>query len=327
MCGKDNISNVDINNNKSIVLGIDIGGTTCKCGVFSVSGELLYKDEIPTRKDEGGSLILEDIKKHIPDMLEAVKKASDDIAGVGIGVPGAVRDDGTVNKCVNLGWGVFNVAQTFSKMTGYKVKVGNDANMAALGEYWMGSAKEYSSSLLVTLGTGVGGGVIIDGKPLCGFNGAAAEIGHLPVADEEKEYCNCGKRGCLEQVASATGIVRTAVRMLSESDEPSALRDIPYISAKAVFDEAKKGDSVALKVVDYMCRYLGKGLACASGMVDTEVICIGGGVSAAGEFLLSRIEKYYKEYVFHASRNTKILKATLGNDAGMYGAARLVLNE
>lgn len=268
MCGKDNISNADINNDKSIVLGIDIGGTTCKCGVFSVSGELLYKDEIPTRKDEGGSLILEDIKKHIPDMLEAVEKASDDIAGVGIGVPGAVRDDGTVNKCVNLGWGVFNVAQTFSKMTGYKVKVGNDANMAALGEYWMGSAKEYSSSLLVTLGTGVGGGVIIDGKPLCGFNGAAAEIGHLPVVDEEKEYCNCGKRGCLEQVASATGIVRTAVRMLSESDEPSALRDIPYISAKAVFDEAKKGDSVALKVVDYMCRYLGKGLACASGMVE-----------------------------------------------------------
>ena len=199
--------------------------------------------------------------------------------------------------------------------------------MAALGEYWMGSAKEYSSSLLVTLGTGVGGGVIIDGKPLYGFNGAAAEIGHLPVADEEKEYCNCGKRGCLEQVASATGIVKTAVRMLSESDEPSALRDIPYISAKAVFDEAKNGDSVALKVVDYMCRYLGKGLACASGMVDTEVICIGGGVSAAGGFLLSRVEKYYKEYVFHASRNTKILKATLGNDAGMYGAARLVLNE
>ena len=167
MCGNDNISNAGINNDKSIVLGIDIGGTTCKCGVFSVSGELLYKDEIPTRKDEGGSLILEDIKKHIPDMLEAVEKASDDIAGVGIGVPGAVRDDGTVNKCVNLGWGVFNVAQTFSKMTGYKVKVGNDANMAALGEYWMGSAKEYSSSLLVTLGTGVGGGVIIDGKPLC----------------------------------------------------------------------------------------------------------------------------------------------------------------
>lgn len=321
-----NISNAG-SNNKNIVLGIDVGGTTCKCGVFSISGELLYKDEIPTRKDEGGSLILSDIKAHIPDMLKTVKLKSDEVAGVGIGVPGAVKDDGTVNKCVNLGWGVFNVAQTFSDMTGYRVKVGNDANMAALGEYWMGSAKEYSSSLLVTLGTGVGGGVIVDGKPLCGFNGAAAEIGHLPVVEDEKEYCNCGKKGCLEQVASATGIVKTATRMLNESDEPSALRDIPYISAKTVFDEAKDGDAIALKVVDYVCRYLGKGLACAAGMVDPEVISIGGGVSAAGEFLLSRVEKYYREYVFHASRNTKIIRATLGNDAGMYGAAKLVLND
>lgn len=321
-----NISNAE-SNNKNIVLGIDVGGTTCKCGVFSISGELLYKDEIPTRKDEGGSLILSDIKAHIPDMLKTVKLKSDEVAGVGIGVPGAVKDDGTVNKCVNLGWGVFNVAQTFSDMTGYRVKVGNDANMAALGEYWMGSAKEYSSSLLVTLGTGVGGGVIVDGKPLCGFNGAAAEIGHLPVVEDEKEYCNCGKKGCLEQVASATGIVKTATRMLNESDEPSALRDIPYISAKTVFDEAKDGDAIALKVVDYVCRYLGKGLACAAGMVDPEVISIGGGVSAAGEFLLSRVEKYYREYVFHASRNTKIIRATLGNDAGMYGAAKLVLND
>ena len=260
-------------------------------------------------------------------MLSAAGMKSDDVAGVGIGVPGAVKDDGTVNKCVNLGWGVFNVAQTFNEMTGYKVKAGNDANMAALGEYWMGSAKEYSSSLLVTIGTGVGAGVIVDGKPLCGYNGAAAELGHLPVVEDEQEYCNCGKKGCLEQVASATGIVRTATRMLNESGEPSSLRDIPYISARVVFDEAKAGDLIALNVVDYVCRYLGKGIACAAGMVDPEVISIGGGVSAAGEFLLSRISKYYKEYVFHASRNTQIIQATLGNDAGMYGAARLVMND
>lgn len=324
---KNNDSNIGKNNDKSIVLGIDIGGTTCKCGVFTTVGELLYKDEIPTRKDEGGSLILSDIKAHIPELLNAVKRESSDITGVGIGVPGAVKDDGTVNKCINLGWGVFNVAQTFEEMTGYRVKVGNDANMAALGEYWMGSAKEYSSSILVTLGTGVGGGVIVNGKPLCGFNGAAAEIGHLPIVGEETEYCNCGKRGCLEQAASATGIVKTALRMLNESDEPSSLRNIPYISAKVVFDEAKAGDSMALKVVDYVCGYLGKGLACAAVMVDPEVISIGGGVSAAGDFLLTRIEKYYREYVFHASKNTRIIKATLGNDAGMYGAARLVLKD
>lgn len=327
MNNKGDADNMIKNNDKSIVLGIDIGGTTCKCGVFTTDGELLYKDEIATRKDEGGSLILSDIKNHIPDMLSAAGMKSDDVAGVGIGVPGAVKDDGTVNKCVNLGWGVFNVAQTFNEITGYKVKVGNDANMAALGEYWMGSAKEYSSSLFVTIGTGVGAGVIVDGKPLCGYNGAAAELGHLPVVEDEQEYCNCGKKGCLEQVASATGIVRTATRMLNESGEPSSLRDIPYISAKVVFDEAKAGDLIALNVVDYVCRYLGKGIACAAGMVDPEVISIGGGVSAAGEFLLSRISKYYKEYVFHASRNTQIIQATLGNDAGMYGAARLVMND
>ena len=154
---------------KDIVLGIDIGGTTCKCGVFTTDGTLVYKDEIPTRKDEGGSLILSDIKEHIPELVKAAGRSCDEIKGVGIGVPGAVREDGTVNKCVNLGWGVFNVAQTFKDMTGYEVKVGNDANMAALGEYWMGSAKAYSSVVLVTIGTGVGGGVIIDGKPLKTF--------------------------------------------------------------------------------------------------------------------------------------------------------------
>ena len=151
---------------KDIVLGIDIGGTTCKCGVFTTDGTLVYKDEIPTRKDEGGSLILSDIKEHIPELVKAAGRSCDEIKGVGIGVPGAVREDGTVNKCVNLGWGVFNVAQTFKDMTGYEVKVGNDANMAALGEYWMGSAKAYSSVVLVTIGTGVGGGVIIEGKPI-----------------------------------------------------------------------------------------------------------------------------------------------------------------
>lgn len=312
---------------KDIVLGIDIGGTTCKCGVFNTAGELLYKDEIPTRKDEGGRLILPDIKDHIPDMMKAAGRECGDIAGVGIGVPGAVREDGVVNKCVNLGWGVFNVAETFYQMTGYKTKAGNDANMAALGEYWMGSAKEYSSVVLVTLGTGVGGGIIIDGKAVSGYNGAAAEIGHLPLVEEETEYCNCGKKGCLEQVASAPGIVKTATRMLNSSDEPSSLRQLQYISAKAVFDEAKAGDAMAIKIVDYVCRYLGKGIACVAIMTDPEVICIGGGVSAAGDFLIDRIEKYYRQYVFHASKNTKIIKAQLGNDAGMYGAAKLALTD
>ena len=158
-----------------------------------------------------------------------------------------------------------------------------------------------------------------------GFNGAAGEIGHLPLVEGETESCNCGKKGCLEQVASATGIVRTANRMLAESDMPSSLRSVPYISAKVIFDEAKGGDALAIQVTEYVCRYLGKGLACAAGMVDPEVFVIGGGVSAAGEYFINLIDKYYKECVFHASRQTKIVKAALGNDAGMYGAAKLIL--
>lgn len=309
----------------NVVFGIDVGGTTCKCGTFSEDGRLLRKEEIPTRKDEGGSLILPDIRDYINGVLSDMNLTKDYVTGIGMGVPGACLEDGTVNKCINLGWGVFNAANVLSELTGIPVKIGNDANMAALGEFWVGGGLEYNSMVMVTIGTGVGGGVIIDGKPLYGYYGAAAEIGHMPLVDGETERCNCGKKGCLEQVASATGIVRTANRMLTESDMPSSLRDVPYISAKIIFDEAKTGDALAIQVTEYVCRYLGKGLACAAAMVDPEVFVIGGGVSAAGEYFINLIEKYYKEYAFHASRDTKIVKASLGNDAGMYGAAKLIL--
>lgn len=308
-----------------VVFGIDVGGTTCKCGTFSEDGRLLRKDEIPTRKDEGGSLILPDIRDYINGVLSDMNLTKDDVTGIGMGVPGACLEDGTVNKCINLGWGVFNAANVLSELTGIPVKIGNDANMAALGEFWVGGGLEYNSMVMVTIGTGVGGGVIIDGKPLYGYYGAAAEIGHMPLVDGETERCNCGKKGCLEQVASATGIVRIANRMLTERDMPSSLRAVPYISAKVIFDEAKTGDALAIQVTEYVCRYLGKGLACAAAMVDPEVFVIGGGVSAAGEYFINLIEKYYKEYAFHASRDTKIVKASLGNDAGMYGAAKLIL--
>ena len=308
-----------------IIFGIDVGGTTCKCGTFSEEGELLRKEEIPTRKDEGGSLILPDISEYIKGVIADMNMTTEDVAGIGMGLPGACLEDGTVNKCINLGWGVFNAANVLSELTGIPVKIGNDANMAALGEFWVGGGSEYNSMVMVTIGTGVGGGVIIDGKPIYGFNGAAGEIGHLPLVEGETESCNCGKKGCLEQVASATGIVRTANRMLAESDMPSSLRSVPYISAKVIFDEAKGGDALAIQVTEYVCRYLGKGLACAAGMVDPEVFVIGGGVSAAGEYFINLIDKYYKECVFHASRQTKIVKAALGNDAGMYGAAKLIL--
>lgn len=308
-----------------IAFGIDVGGTTCKCGVFSEQGELLSKEEIPTRKDEGGSLILPDISEYILKKTEEMGLTKSDIIGIGMGVPGSCLSDGTVNKCINLGWGVFNAEKALAELTGVPVKIGNDANMAALGEYWIGSGKDFNSMVMVTIGTGVGGGIIIDGKPLVGCNGAAAEIGHIPIVEGETEYCNCGKKGCLEQVASATGIVRVANRMLNDTDTSSALRNVPYVSAKVIFDEAKAGDTLANQVVDYVCKYLGKGLACASGMVDPEAFVIGGGVSAAGSFLIDGIAKYYREAVFHPGKDTKIVTATLGNDAGMYGAVKLIL--
>lgn len=320
-----------------ICFGIDIGGTTVKCGLFSEEGELLEKSEIPTRKENGGNLILDDIKKHMDEILSTNHKSWDDVIGIGMGVPGSVRDNGVVNKCVNLGWGVFNVAEEMMKKVDVPVRVGNDANMAALGEYFKGGGKGNSSMVMVTIGTGVGAGIIINGTPLNGFNGAAAEIGHMPLVEDETETCNCGKKGCLEQVASATGIARMARRMLAEykneeqnalsvQTPQSSLAEIENITAKDVFDEAKKGDELANRVVEYICRYLAKGLACAAGMVDPECFLIGGGVSAAGTFFTDRIEKYYRQLVFHPSKETKILLAQLGNDAGMYGAAKLALN-
>ena len=310
---------------KDIVLGIDIGGTTCKCGVFTTDGTLVYKDEIPTRKDEGGSLILSDIKEHIPELVKAAGRSCDEIKGVGIGVPGAVREDGTVNKCVNLGWGVFNVAQTFKDMTGYEVKVGNDANMAALGEYWMGSAKAYSSVVLVTIGTGVGGGIILNGKMLFGVNGAGGEIGHICVDDSETETCGCGNKGCLEQYTSATGVVRLAGRAMAASDKKSTLRELEAVTAKDVFDAAKAGDELALEIVDTQARILGRALAQIACVVDPEIFVIGGGVSKAGSILTDSVKKYFEHYAFHACRQTKFALAQLGNDAGIYGSACSIL--
>ena len=296
-----------------VVFGIDVGGTTIKCGFFSDNGELIEKEELPTRKENSGENILPDIAEYIKMTLAMHKKKFTDIAGIGIGVPGAVRDDGTVNKCVNLGWDVVNVPDKLSELLIFpkeKIKAGNDANVAALGEYWKGSGKEYSSIMMVTIGTGVGGGLILDGKPINGFNGAAAEIGHMPLVDGLDFACNCGKTGCLEQVASATGIARLAGTK----------------NAKEVFDRAKAGDKEdSVQIIEKVCSYIGKGLACAAAIVDPECFVIGGGVSAAGDYFIDKIKKYYKKQAFHPSVDTAIVKATLLNDAGIYGAAKLAL--
>jgi len=309
----------------SYVYGVDLGGTTVKIGIFSDEGVMKDKWEIPTRTDDGGAYILSDIAESIKkyDAEHGITKA--DIKGVGLDVPGPVQEDGTVLKCVNLGWGVFNAAKELEKLVGLPVKVGNDANYATLGEMWQGGGKGHQNLVMVTLGTGVGGGIIINGKIVSGTNGAGGEVGHITIDPKETDLCNCGKRGCLEQYASATGIVRLAQKTLNSTDKPSKLRTVQYISAKEIFDAAKEGDELANDLVDELGQKLGYALAAIATVVDPEVFVIGGGVSKAGQILLDVTKKHYQEYAFHACRNAGFELATLGNDAGMYGSAYSVI--
>lgn len=309
---------------KKYCFGVDIGGTTVKIGLFDGTGNVLDKWEIPTRTNEGGKDILPDIANALTDKLEERQIPREEVAGVGLGAPGPIDKNGIVHKAVNLGWGVFSIKDTLEGLCGLPVCAGNDANVAALGEMWKGGGQGYRNLVLVTLGTGVGGGVIVNGEILSGSIGAGGEIGHIHIQDGEKDVCGCGNHGCLEQYASATGVVRLAKRRLESTEEGSVLRR-EEISAKAVFDAVKAGDKVAVQIAEEFGEYLGKGLAAVATVVNPEAFVIGGGVSKAGEILFSFIEKNYKKYVFHGSRDAVFRLATLGNDAGIYGAAKLIL--
>ncbi len=311
---------------KKYAFGVDIGGTTIKMGFFSTRGDLLDTWEIPTRTESGGSYILSDINDAINKKLEEKQISKLDVEGIGIGVPGPVGPDGTVFKCVNLGWDIFNVEHRLSTLTNLRAKAGNDANVAALGEMWQGGGKGYQDIIMVTLGTGVGGGVILGGKILAGINGAAGEIGHIPMFDDEPDACGCGKHGCLEQYTSANGVVRITKRYLNEHpEEDSSLRAMSSFTSKEIFDEAKKGDAVALHMAEEVGTLLGKALATIACVVNPEAFVIGGGMAKAGDILLNSIRRHYKTYAFHASRETEFCLATLGNNAGIYGGVRMVL--
>lgn len=307
------------------VFGVDIGGTTVKLGLFDTEGNLLDKWEIPTRTEESGSFILPDIAKDIQRKIEEKQISKEMVVGVGVGAPGPIDNQGVVHRAVNLGWGVFSIKDTLEEILKVPVMAGNDANVAALGEMWKGGGQGSSDLIVVTLGTGVGGGIIVDGKILTGVTGAGGEIGHIHVEDNESETCGCGNVGCLEQYASATGITRLANRKLKESEKESVLRG-GEVSAKTVFDAVKAGDALAIEVAEEFGKYLGNCLAAIAGVVNPEAIVLGGGVSKAGEILINYIKPYYEKNVFHGSRNVKFSLATLGNDAGIYGAAKLVLD-
>ena len=304
--------------------GIDVGGTTVKCGLFQTDGNLVDKWEIPTRTENKGENILPDVAKAIQEKMaeKGIEKA--DVEGVGIGIPGPINSKGEAACAVNLYWGFTPVAQILHDLTGLKACAGNDANVAALGEAWKGAAAGSDNVIMVTLGTGVGGGIIVDGKIVAGTHGAGGEIGHVLVVRGEAEKCNCGNHGCLEQYASATGVTRLANRRLAKDDAPSVLRG-GEISAKTVFDAVKAGDKVAIEIAEQFGEYLGKGLAVVANVVDPQIFVIGGGVSKAGDILFKYIEPSYKKCAFGPCKQAKFALATLGNDAGIYGAAALVL--
>ena len=308
--------------------GVDVGGTTVKLGLFTDAGELLEKWEIPTHTENGGGKILPEIAASVRGKLAERGIAAEQVAGIGLGVPGPVDGSGIVHRCVNLGWGEFDLRAEMNRLLPEipNVAAGNDANVAALGELWKGAAAGYRSAVMFTLGTGVGGGVVLDGEIVAGANGAGGEVGHITVEPAETAACGCGKCGCLEQYASANGVVFLAKRMLAERDTPSALRSMERFTAREICDLARAGEEMALSILDRFGDYLGRAMSYVACAVDPEVFIIGGGMSRAGEVVTDAVARHYARYAFHASAGTKTVIAALGNDAGIFGCARMVLS-
>ncbi|HOP57572.1 MAG TPA: ROK family protein [Bacillota bacterium] len=303
------------------LLGIDIGGTSVKIGLFNLEGFLLDKRSIITDRSQNGSHILRDIAVFIKKnwLLSS-------IAGIGLGVPGPVKNN-IVETCVNLGWGITDPKTELNKYFNYEdiaIKVTNDASAAALGEYAAGAAKGYSNVVLLTLGTGIGGGVIIDGRLHEGVDGISGEFGHIVVDKKHAFLCNCGKRGCLETVASATGIARLAKYNLDNTDFSSKLRNMDSFSAKTVFDLAKEKDEVAVLTIDEAADNLAAMLGSITLTIDPDLFVLAGGVSLAGDYLLQSVKRHYPDYIRPFDVKAGIVLATLGSDAGIYGAMQLV---
>lgn len=304
--------------------GVDVGGTTVKMGLFQTDSVIIDKWEIPTRKELAEDVILSDIADAVHEKLTQHQVLKEDVIGIGVGVPAAVTGEGFVKKVANLGWEEKDVKRELEELTGIEVKVANDANVAALGEMWKGGGEGYRSLVMVTLGTGVGGGIILNGQILTGTNGGGGEIGHILANRNETECCGCGKKGCLEQYASATGIVRLAKNILAENVRETMLNK-EDLSAKTVFDAVKAGDEVAIEVAEQFGAYLGYALADLGAVLDPEIFVIGGGVSKAGDIIFTYVKKYYEERTFFTCKDVKFALAKLGNDAGIYGAAKLVI--
>ena len=305
--------------------GVDIGGTFIKLGLFTAEGELLDKWEIKTRREDLSSHILPDIADALLGKMQEKGIAKENVEGIGFGTPGPVTEDGVAVCPANLDWKNKPVAKELRELTGLPCRGGNDVNVAGLGEMWRGGAKGYKNVVVVPIGTGVGAAIICNGKIITGATGAAGEVGHIHVDDEIKEPCGCGAVGCVEQFSSATGLVRMAKKILTETDRKTVLRDVKDLTAKDVVDAAQAGDQAADEIFDKFCDYLGYSLAATAAVIDPEIFIIGGGVSKAGQMLIDRVQSYFKKYVWPGRRDIRFALATLGNDAGIYGAASMMV--
>ncbi|MEO2074448.1 MAG: ROK family glucokinase [Bacillus sp. (in: firmicutes)] len=316
------------------IVGVDLGGTTTKIAFITMDGEIVEKWEVPTDNSNEGQNITSNIAKAIDEKLSELGQKKEKLIGVGMGAPGPVDyENGIVLNVVNLGWkDNYPLKESLESSTMLPAAIENDANCAALGEMWKGAGNGAKDLVCITLGTGVGGGVIANGNIVQGVNGAAGEIGHITAVPFDGAPCNCGKTGCLETVASATGIVRIAMEELTKGQSNGELNKIltskGKITAKDVFDTAKNGDALALHVLDVVCFHLGFAAANIANTLNPNMIVLGGGVSKAGSILLDKVKEYFAKYAFSAVRDSTVLSlATLGNDAGVLGAAWLIKNK
>lgn len=305
--------------------GVDIGGTFVKLGLFTAEGELLEKWQIPTRREDESSHVLPDIAASVLAKMDEKGIVKEDVTGIGFGTPGPVTEDGVAVCPANLDWVNKPVAKELTELTGLPSRGGNDVNVAGLGEMWRGGAKGYKNVVVVPIGTGIGAAIIVNGKIITGTRGAAGEVGHIHVDDEIQEPCGCKAVGCVEQFSSATGLVRMAKKALADESVVTSLRDLEEVTAKDVIDAAKAGDEIADKIFDKFCDYLGYSLAATAAVIDPEIFIIGGGVSKAGQVLVDRVQGYFKKYAWPGIRGIEFALAELGNDAGIYGAASMMV--
>ena len=308
---------------KKYIYGIDVGGTTVKIGLFNLTGELLKKWEIHTKTENKGEAILSDIYNSI--------KSNDiklnEVLGYGFAIPCQVVD-GIILNGVNIDWEGYELKKIFSKLVNNNnIYIENDANVAALGETWRGAGSAFENSAMITVGTGVGGGIVVGSKVVEGVHGSGGEIGHIRVIHENGLRCNCGNTGCLETVSSAPAIKTAFNSLLHSGKYDSILKDTKNISVKMIFAAAKEGDLLCLEVIDKTAYYLGYACQILSVITNPNVIIIGGGVSNAGSFFIDKIRKNFMGISFETVKDTLIVQATLGNDAGIYGAAALVIND